>query len=94
MGRILHAGPGNITESRRRVRIRDKRGRPFRSFPAGREGSAFFQVMSFLWAKSGAVKTEQIPMDLRVSNAGIDLDITPWFFRSCRLALDRIGEKG
>ena len=85
LGSNLYAGPGNITASRRRVRIRDKRWRPFRAFPAGREGPAFSRSCRFCGSKTGVVKTEQNPMDLRGSNAGIDLDITPWFFRSCRL---------
>ena len=41
LGRILHAGTGCLTESGRRVRIRDKRGRPIRAFPVGWEGPVF-----------------------------------------------------
>ena len=52
LGSNFHAGPGSLTESGRRVRIRDRRRRPVRAFPAGREGPVFFQVMSLsLWTE-------------------------------------------
>jgi hypothetical protein len=52
IGSNFHAGSGSLTESGRRVRIRDRRRRPVRAFPAGREGPVFFQVMSLsLWTE-------------------------------------------
>ncbi len=46
IGSNFHAGSGNLTESGRRVRIRDRRGRPVRMFPGvlswvhmGKDGS-------------------------------------------------------
>ena len=58
LGRIFHAGTGSLTESGRRVRIRDKRGRPVRAFPAGWEGPVFFPGHDvLLWMElSGGVK--------------------------------------
>ena len=50
LGSNFHAGPGSLTESGGRVRIRDRRGRPVRAFPAGWEGPVFFPGhVAFLW---------------------------------------------